>query len=244
MTGRAFEYCLVFAVAILVGIGFPRKCSQSIEVPKAGLIHPAMSLTRIGGELVEPPRLAFHPADATRALSDRHESATVTLRRARDARSGSAVARPGIGRSTWLLLAGGGLLTLSLILRWQLARSPVAQATNPASAESMTNVLESLIANRMPIVEEALPLPHEAQIFGRPLLESPYRCDAAHVLHGPHFAIESMRPVKAATTTDWPVRHPPMARPVPSARVVDQAHSPAGRGELDRALATLQGDQA
>jgi hypothetical protein len=103
-------------------------------------------------------------------------------------------------------------------------------------------VLEALIANKLPIVEEALALPHESQIFGRPLLESPYRLDTAHALSGPHFVTKPHWPAQAAANPDRPARHAPMARPGRDLRV-DQAQPPAGPGALDRALAALKGEQ-
>src|SRR5437016_3221155 len=119
MTGRAFQYCLVGSVTILFGIGFSRECARCAEAPKPGLIHPAMSLMRVGGELVEPPRLAFHPGDAPRVLSGQHEAATQTLRRASGPRKGAAVARQGIALSPWLLAAGAALVFGALIMRCQ-----------------------------------------------------------------------------------------------------------------------------
>ncbi len=242
MTGRVLQYCLVFIVTILAGIGFSRECARCAELPKPGLIRPAMSLTRVRGELVEPPRLAFHPADAPRVLSLQHEAPTKSVRRARGAGNGAVVARRGFARSTWLLVAGGALIFVALIMRFQLAREVATQPANARRAAATDTVLQMLIANRLPIVEESVPLPHESQIFGRPLLESPYRRDRAHALDGPHFAIEAGRPVRAAAATDWPVRHAPIARPARTVRV-DQSHPPGGTGELDRALAALQGDQ-
>jgi hypothetical protein len=141
-----------------------------------------------------------------------------------------------------MFVAGGVLVFVALIMRYQLARDVTTQPANAARAVETNTVLEMLIANRLPIVEESLPLPRESQIFGRPLLESPNRRDVAHALDGPHFAIEAGRPPRAAAMTDRTVRHAPIARPARAVRV-DQSHPPGGPGELDRALAALQGDQ-
>jgi hypothetical protein len=242
MTGRAIQYVLVLAVTILAGIGLSRECARCVESPKPGLIRPARSLAQVRGEWVEPPRLAFHPADASRVLSLQHEASTKSVRRAGKTGNGALAAPQGNGGSTWLLVTGGSLIFVALIMRCQLARDATTDAATAARAAATNTVLEMLIANKLPIVEESLALPHESQIFGRPLLESPYRRDTAHALDGPHFAIEAGRPARAAAMTDRPVRHTPIARPARAVRV-DQSHPPGGPGELDRALAALQGDQ-
>jgi hypothetical protein len=242
MTGRVFQYILVLAATILAGIGFSRECAQCVESPKPGLMRPGRALAQVGGELVEPPRLAFHPADAPRVLSLQHEAPAKSARRAVEAGIGASVARQGVARSTWLLVAGGALVSVALILRYELVRDATTEPATAARAAATRTVLEMLIANKLPIVEESLALPHESQIFGRPLLESPYRRHTAHALDGPHFAIEAGRPTPAAAMTDRPVRRAPIARPARAVRV-DQSHPPGGPGELDRALAALQGDQ-
>jgi hypothetical protein len=209
-------------------------------LPKSGLIRPAMSLTRVRGEFIEPPRLAFHPADASRVLSGRHETPTATPGRAHETRTGTAIHREGFGRSRWLLGAGGALILVALIAQWQWKRDSVSDFAGAPGADSTTHVLESLIANRLPIVEEALALPHESQIFGRPLLESPYRRDKAHALCGPHFITNRRRPAQAPTMSDRLVRHPASASKSRDFRV-DPAHPPTGVGAFDRALAALHG---
>jgi hypothetical protein len=135
------------------------------------------------------------------------------------------------------------LVFVALILRYQVARDAVTQPASAARVESTTTVLEALIANRLPIVEESLVLPHERQIFGRPLLESRYRRDRAQALDGPHFVTNPRRPVEAPAMPDLPAQRPPSASRDRDRRV-DQAHPPGRPGELDRALAALQGDQS
>jgi hypothetical protein len=243
MTGRAFRYFLVFGATILAGIGFSRECARCAELPKPGLIHPAMSVTRVRGESIEPPRLAFHPHDAVRVVADQQGTPTKPLRREPGQRTGAGAARQGFARSTWMFAAGGVLVFVALILRYQVAHDAATQPASEVRTISTTTVLEALIANRLPIVEEALVLPHERQIFGRPLLESPYRRDRAHALEGPHFAIGPRRPAKAPAMADVTAPRAPGASPDRDHRV-DQAHAPGGRGELDRALAALQGDQS
>jgi len=242
MTGRVFQYVLVLAATILAGIGLSRECARCVESPKPRFIHPAHPLTRVRGEMVEPPRLAFHPADAPRVLSLQHVAPTKPVRRAGEAGGGASVARKEAPRSTWLLVAGGALVSAALVMRYQLARDAKTEPATAARAATTSTVLDMLIANTLPIVEESLALPHESQIFGRPLLESPYRRNTAHALDGPHFPIEAGQSARATAMTDRPVRHAPIARPARAVRV-DQSHPPRGPGELDRALAALQGDQ-
>jgi hypothetical protein len=98
--------------------------------------------------------------------------------------------------------------------------------------------LEVLITNRLPIVEEPLLLRNESQIFGRPRLESQYRVDAPHALHGPHFAADSRGLEQARATTHATVRQPHVAWQDGNVRV-DEGHPATGPGALDRALAAL-----
>ena len=132
--------------------------------------------------------------------------------------------------------------------------------------------LESLISGDLPVVEEPLQLPYEYKIFGRPLQTSPHRTDPAQALTGPHFAADPLLqtgtvsvgsfdlprrnqtlqdnalfqqvnlPATAAIVINVPTEYPTLA---PAERKVrfDARHPRSTAGVLERALATVAGEQ-
>lgn len=241
--GRALQYCLVYGATILAGIALSRECARSTGTPKPCRVHHATAVARVNGESALPPRLASHPPDALRVIPDR--TRTPMPARGSEARIplDSPPVRPGIVRSPWLLPAGGGLILVSLILRWKLPQRPADEAKILAETRSSAAVLEALIANRLPIVEEPLLLRHEMQIFGRPKNEPQFRIDAAQSLHGPNYALKSEPAGRTAARTGVDRRNSQAAGSDGNLTRVDHGeYRLAGPGALDRALAVLEGD--
>lgn len=150
--------------------------------------------------------------------------------------AGSGLWQVGLVLAAGVFLVGGMFMFVSRDLtRARVANVEPIVAPRP---ELPKTFLEALVANTLPLVEEALSLPDRGEIFGRPKLDSPYRIDSAHASLAPHFVPEPLRPAPSPAVArvrekSAAVGRGQIARP-------DNAHS-STVGVLDRALATFEG---
>jgi hypothetical protein len=100
-------------------------------------------------------------------------------------------------------------------------------AFHPAIAEF--DLLEPLIANALPVVDESLPLPALARIHGRPVANLRYRFDAAHPVGDPHFAQESPTKSDEPMPIHW----------IPATRIAHPSTQQTGPSALERALVAV-----
>lgn len=161
----------------------------------------------------------------------------------------AAAAQPAKSIWPWLLVAGIVACCIGVALRLRtrnrsqrVATLAIAQPVGPPE-----NSLELLISGALPIVEEALQLPYECEIFGRPLETSPYRTDPAQALSGPHYVPQpnsttapAIVVVEAASSEGT---HEPASAPAERKVRVDMRHPSSTVSVLDRALASFQGEQ-
>ena len=218
-------YRALIAVAILLGIGLCRPAAHG-GIP--------------GALPVEPARLTSRREELRPALRESPPTAAGSIRRHPAISRVTAQSRPDYSRARVVLVVGAVAFCGALLLRSQLARrsGPDIQRTADRATGIRTS-LDALISNSLPVVEEALPLPQQSQIFGRPLLESPFRVDAAEALNGPHFPIKLVRPEGQPPPAQADARPSPATGTGRQTRV-DGAHSPASLGALDRALAAIE----
>jgi hypothetical protein len=161
----------------------------------------------------------------------------------------AAIAQPAKSIWPWLLVTGivAGCIGIALRLRSRHRSQRVATPAIGQPVAPPENSLELLISGVLPIVEEALQLPYECEIFGRPVETSPYRTDPAQELSGPHYVPQpnssTAPPIVVVEAASSEETHESGSAPPERKVRVDMRHPRSTVSVLDRALASFQGEQ-
>ncbi|HLJ09716.1 MAG TPA: SLBB domain-containing protein [Planctomycetaceae bacterium] len=197
--------------------------------------------------LSPPGESPIRPTPANGPDADRHQTPAGHAPTSAPRRAPSDRAKPAARSFVWIcgmavLVGGLSLCGILVILSRMSQRSQIGVA-RPA-VEKDQGVLDKLIANSLPIVEEQVALTSRTQIFGCPTLESQFRVDAPHALAGPHYRVEPARTGAMSAAPRAP-RHAPKISETHARKIrIDGAHPPSARGALDRALAAFEKGQA
>jgi hypothetical protein len=131
-------------------------------------------------------------------------------------------------------------LGMAMVMRFKRQMRSRAASSLPQPIRLSDDLLESLISGSLPIVVEPLPMPYEAEIFGRPVQASVQRTDFSHPLSRPHYLPRPSLPTNEDTTPAEKIDY--LARSPAGGNVrVDVGHTAGSTGVLDRALASIQG---
>ena len=151
----------------------------------------------------------------------------------------------------WLSVLGCGLLAVGLASAFliSMARTAVKSATAESERGKNDTPLEALIHNTLPVRSEAVELPVELSLHGRPTGPQKLRIDSGHAqLRGPHFGVTADHAPAASAGKPSPVgRRVDPAQSVTDDESIGRRREPLGprkrgavqRDLLDRVLSTV-----
>jgi hypothetical protein len=184
-------------------VGVPNSNTASAAEPVTPRESIPQVLTRMQAEAKRAGTPESGEADVQEASDDDAASPGESTSRqaapSADLASVSEDQQGAVSHTGWLVLIGAavpGVIAFA-VTRWRSKRRVRTEIPDEAPAvPDGTQTLKGLISNSLPVVEEAILLPKEATIFGRPRLDSPHRFDAAHAIHGPHYTVEPAIPAQ------------------------------------------------